>query len=219
MELTALVTERTTAATDGLLALVAWLGAGYLQWTTPRSYTRGIWQAALVMFGLAAALGAVAHGFALAVGLRAALWQPLYLLLGGAVALFVVGSVGHWRGPAAARHVLPAMLLVVGVFYLATRLAGGNFLVFVIFEAGALLFALGVYTRLAAVGRPGASRIALALGISLVAGGLQALEGVSATLIWEFDHNGLYHLVQLVGLIVLLLGLRPALRLHALSAA
>jgi hypothetical protein len=43
--------------------------------------------------------------------------------------------------------------------------------------------------------------------ISLVAGGLQARKSIVFTLIWKFDHNGIYHIVQAVGLLFLITGL------------
>jgi hypothetical protein len=207
-------TERTTAATDLVLALVAWSGRRYLRRRTPASERRRAWLTALGCFGLAAALGAVTHGMVMPEGLRDVLWQPLYLLLGAAVALFVVGAVGDWRGSAAARRVQPAMLAAAVLFYLGTLLAGGEFLVFVVFEVAALGFATVLYLWLAVARRVrGAGIVAAALALSLAAGAVQASPALSARLVWEFDHNGLYHLIQLVGLLLLVLGLRATLQL------
>ena len=47
----------------------------------------------------------------------------------------------------------------------------------------------------------------LALAVSLAAGAVQAANGVMVTLVWPFDHNGLFHLVQLVGVVLLIRGL------------
>jgi uncharacterized protein DUF6962 len=72
--------ERTTAATDALLALAA--------------------------LAAASALGAIIHGLAMSDGLRDLLWQPLYLLLGVTMSLFVVGAVGArllWGHPSRGR--------------------------------------------------------------------------------------------------------------------
>jgi hypothetical protein len=212
MELIASSTERTTAATDLLLAVAALAGAGLLRRGQPSSLARRIWVAALAAAGLASLLGAVTHGLVLSDGLRALLWQPLYLLLGAAVACFVAGAVGDAWGPERARRVLPPMLLLALGFYVATRLAGGNFLVFVIFQAGGLLAALVLYLLLARRRRPGATLVAAALAASLAAGAIQADTSLAARLVWEFDHNGLYHLAQLGGLALLLAGLTRTLR-------
>lgn len=212
MELIDSATERTTAATDLLLAVAAFLGAVMLHRAEPLTLARRIWSIALASAGLASLLGAVTHGLVMSSGLREALWQPLYLLLGLAVACFVAGAIGDAAGPRGARLVLGPMLLLALGFYLATRLSGGKFLVFVLFQAAGLLTALATYLVLARRGRAGAGLVAAALAVSLAAGAVQANDSLSATLIWEFDHNGLYHLAQLAGLGLLVVGLKRTLR-------
>ena len=104
------------------------------------------------------------------------------------------------------------MLACALVFYGITRLTGGDFLAFVVFEAAALLLLAG---RLPAArggqGRPGAAAMAAALAVSLAAGAVQAADVGTVRLLWDFDHNGLFHLVQLVGLALLVAGLRRLL--------
>jgi hypothetical protein len=207
VELIASPTERTTAVTDLVLALAAMAAVVALGRRAAPSFARSVWQAALVAAAAGAALGAIAHGLVLRPHTRELLWQPLFLLLGVTVSLFVVGAVASWRGGAAAGRLLPAMLVLALLFYLATRLTGGDFLVFVLFQAGTLLFALFVYLRLGARGTRGAGLVAAGLGVTLAAGAVQAIEGLHVTLVWPFDHNGLYHLVQLVGLAFLTRGL------------
>jgi hypothetical protein len=214
-------TERTTAATDAALGLLSLAGALYLTRVVPPSFARRIWQAALMALFLASALGAIAHGLVMGDTLREALWQPLYLLLGITMALFVVGAMDAWRGEMSARRLLLPLLGLALVFYGATRAARGDFLVFVVFEAAALIFSLVVYLRLAYLGtRRGAGLMALALAVSLLAGMVQASGPISVRLVWAFDHNGLFHLLQLLGVTLLLLGLRrllsaPILEPHA----
>jgi hypothetical protein len=128
------------------------------------------------------------------------------------MALFVVGAVRDWRGDRAGRRLLPPMLVVALAFYGVTRATGGDFLAFVLFEAAALGFALGVYAWLAAwQRRPGAAAMAAALAVSLAAGAVQAADLGTIRLLWDFDHNGLFHLVQLAGLALLAAGLRRTL--------
>jgi uncharacterized protein DUF6962 len=220
IEIVASPTERTTAATDAALALLALAGAAYLARAVPPSYARRIWQAALLALSLASTLGAIAHGIIMSEARRETLWQPLYLLLGVTMALFVVGAVDAWRGPAAARRLLLPMLGLALVFYGVTRAAQGDFLVFVLFEAAALIFSLVVYLRLAYLRtRRGAGLMALALAVSLVAGAVQASGPMSVRLVWAFDHNGIFHLLQLVGVSLLLLGLRRLLAAPGLRSS
>jgi hypothetical protein len=202
-------TERTTAATDAALGLLAMGGALHLARAVPPSFPRRIWQAALLGLSFASVLGAIAHGLVMSDDLREALWQPLYLLLGITMALFVVGAADAWRGERTARRLLLPLLGLALVFYGVTRAAGGDFLVFVLFEAAALIFSLVVYLRLTYLRkRRGAGLVALALAVSLVAGVVQASGPISVRLVWAFDHNGLFHLLQLLGVTLLLLGLR-----------
>jgi hypothetical protein len=210
LQLTPVEAELTTAATDALLTVVVVLGIAWLCRAVPSSFRRTLWVWGLSLFALAGALGAFVHGFDLGPGAKQLLWQPLYLTLGSALALFSAGAIGDWRGDAAARRSLPPLLALVAAFYLLTRLSGGKFLVFVIFEALALLFALVVYARLASQHRRGAGLVLTGLLLSLAGGALQA-SSLSLHFIWEFNHNGLYHLVQLVGVLFLLAGLRGTL--------
>ena len=202
--------ELTTAATDALLTVVVIAGIAWLCRVAPPSPRRTLWVRGLALFAVAGALGAFVHGFDLDPGRRALLWQPLYLTLGSALAFFSAGAIGDWRGDAPARRALPFLLALAFGFYLLTRLSGGRFLVFVIFEAAALFFALAVYARLAFQGKGGASLVVMGLVLSL-AGGLLQASSLSVRAIWEFNHNGLYHLVQLVGVVFLVAGLRGTL--------
>jgi len=209
-QITGVEAELTTAVTDALLTVAVVVGIAWLRRATPVSPRRRIWVCGLSLFALAGALGAFVHGFDLAPGTRELLWQPLYLTLGSALACFSAGAIGDWRGDAAARRSLPPLLAIVVAFYLLTRLSGGKFLVFVIFEALALFFALAVYARLAFQHKRGAGLVLTGLVLSLAGGALQA-STLSAHVIWEFNHNGLYHLVQLAGVVFLLAGLRGTL--------
>jgi hypothetical protein len=208
VELAAQATERTTAATDAILTVASLLVLQRLRRVAPHSFQRAVWLGAVGCLAVASALAAAAHGLTLAAPVRQWLWQPLWLTLGAMIALFVVGAIGDWRGEPSARRALGPMLAAAVAFYLVTRLTGGNFLAFVIYEAAGLLFALTVYLALA-IGRraPGAAAMAAALAVSLAAGAVQAGTWRAELFGWPFDHNGLFHLMQLVGLPLLVIGL------------
>ena len=86
-----------------------------------------------------------------------------------------------------------------------------------IYASLALFFALsGGYIWLAFKGRLGGSWIMiLGIFITIIAGVIQASKTLSFTLIWSFDHNGVYHLIQMVGIVLLVAGLRKALTSNA----
>jgi hypothetical protein len=199
-----------TAGTDAVLAAASAAGIVYLLRSTPASSLQAWWLVALTGWGLSALLGVATHGLALEPRVEGLLWQPLYIGLGVAQALLVVAAVGAWRGATRARKLLIPMLVAAAAFYWATRRSEGNFLVFVVYSTGTTLFALGVHAALARKDLPGSAGVAAGLGVSLAAGVLQA-SSLSVHLVWEFDHNGLFHLAQLAGLGILIPSLRRLL--------
>jgi hypothetical protein len=166
------------------------------------------------VFGLLTAasfLGAMAHGLDLSPTLRNLLWQPLYLALGIDVSLFVLGGVFDWRGERAARRLLVGAIAAGVVFYCLTRVLDGAFLVFVAYEGVAMVAAMAIYVAVAVRRRlPGAWIIAVAIGLNIAAAALQA-STIRFTAIWPFDHNGIFHLAQIVALLPLGYGLHASL--------
>jgi hypothetical protein len=202
-------TERTTAATDVALGLLA-LGCCLFVLRAGRRepWKARVWGGAFALLSVAAFLGALAHGLKLPPRTNAWLWRPLNLALGLTVGLFVVGVIYDLRSKTAARRILAPMLAVGVGFFVLTQLASGTFLVFVLFQAVAMLFALGAYGWLAVKRRlAGAWWMAGGVLVTLLAGAIQATGAVSLTLVWPFDHNGVYHFVQMVGLLLLTVGL------------
>lgn len=208
-------TERTTAATDALLALLCAGCVLYLhRFRTQDAWKVRIWTWAFALLGVAGLLGAAVHGFVLGDSVRPLLWGPLYLCLGLAVALFGTGAIHDAAGERAARDTLPVLAAIALGFFALTRLAGGGFLLFVLYEAVVMLLALAAYAWLAATNRlPGAAWMAGGILLTLLAATLQATRVTPRLeLIWIFDHNGLFHLVQMPALILLTHGLGTAVR-------
>lgn len=207
--LTASATELTTAGSDALLGVVCVV----LLWRlldVPPGWQRSIWIGVLALMAAASFLGAVAHGLVLTDRVRAALWQPLYLSLGLTIALFVVAAVCDWKGVTVARSVLPWMLIIGVAFYGVTLLLQGAFRVFIAYEAVAMIAALAIYGMLWSQGVPGAGLIAAGIGVSIVAAVVQATPA-RLTLGVPFDHNGLFHLIQIAGILLLSSGVRARL--------
>ena len=212
MELIDIPTEQTTAVTDLVLATVAAAGIVLLRRPGGDPWKARLWVTAFAGFAIASLLGAIAHGLKLKPATTDLLWRLLNLTLGLTVALFLVAAVyDHW-GQQVARRVLPLLLAVGLGFFLTTQLRPGSFRVFVLYEALALLLALLLYVRLALVRRmPGAGAMIGGILLSLLAAAVQTRGTVAFTLIWPFDHNGVFHLIQLLGLVALLWGLRSSL--------
>jgi len=208
-------TEQTTAATDVLLAILAFIVAIKV-YRTGRAVdlkkTR-IWVWAFGLLSFAAAVGAVAHGFQMSKLTNFILWQPLNLALGVAIGLFVAGVVYDFMNFTIPRTLIPALLVVATVFYTITVMIPDAFIVFIIYEAIAMLFSFVIYTLLASRKKVnGAGLMAMGILVTIIAAGIQAVEAVKITLIWEFDHNGIFHIVQMIGILILLRGLQAEFR-------
>lgn len=218
MELIDIPTEQTTAATDLVLAVLAAACAVHLYRVgRPDVFRRNLWSWVFGLLAVSAAIGAVAHGFKMSAELNNLLWQPLNLLLGLTAALFSVGAVYDMWGRRVAQRLLPVMMAVGVLFYgvtvvLPDSVPSDEFLVFVVYETAVMLFALGTYCVLAIRGRlDGAGLIAAGILISIVAAAVQAIGTLHFTVIWEFNRNGIFHLIQMPAILVLTAGLRAAM--------
>jgi len=137
--------EKTTALTDLVLALVAFGGIVFLRslfLNSSELWKISIWSAAIGSIGLAAALGAVAHGLILSRAFHQRSWLVLNLALSLAVSLFVVGVVYDLWGFEVSHTTLPILLIGSLGFYLTTLIYPGIFFLFIVYEGVALVFAL-----------------------------------------------------------------------------
>jgi hypothetical protein len=206
-----ILTEVTTGATDAVLGVIAIASPMMLAGArSAQPFKTHLWLAVFGLLVIASVLGAITHGLDLDEQLRNLLWQPLYLSLGLMLGLIAVAAVTDGWGVPAGRKMLPVAMGVGLLFYGVTVIADGIFLVFVVYEAVALLFALGVYLRLARAKIRGASMLASGIAITLVAAVLQQTD-VSIAFIWPFDHNGVFHLVQMPGLLLMAVGVQRRL--------
>jgi hypothetical protein len=157
-------------------------------------------------------LGAIAHGLDLSESTRDLLWQPLYLCLGLVVALFTVAAIRDRFGEPAARRALPWMIVIGFAFFAITRVGSGTFLVFIAYEAAAMLAALLLYLDAAIRPRvPGAALMTLGVALNLFAAAVQQSSVSMEFLGLPLDHNGVFHLMQLVAIVVLTLGVLKGL--------
>ena len=144
------------------------------------------------------------------------LWQPLNLSLGIAIGLFVAGVVYDYRNFSLPNVLIPVLLVCAVIFFTVTVILPNAFIVFIVYEAIAMLFSFVVYTILAKRKKiQGAGLMAAGILVTIIAAGIQAVETIKITFIWEFDHNGIFHIVQMIGLIILLKGLQTEFRSRA----
>ena len=216
MMMTLSPTELTTSATDAALAIECVMMVVYL-WRAPTGdrWRPGLWCWVFGLTAFSSLLGAVAHGFEIPNSALAALWKPLHLSLGVLVPLFLVGAIYDWRGRVVAGRLVLWSIAVGAAFFGLTEFFREPLIVFVLYEATAMVSALAIYSLLAAAHRlKGAGVVSMAILLNLAAAGAQASD-ISVRIVFPFDHNGISHLVQLVGVGTLGLGLRRGMQLNA----
>lgn len=214
MQITSIAVDQTTAITDLLLALVVFYFTFRLRGAqTPRRWKQSIWTWTFAILGTSAALGTIAHGLVLSQGASNIVWHAIYFTLGVGVALFVVGVMCDLHSEVASRRSLPWLVIVGLGFYLLTVTMPQGFILFIYYQAVALGGSLLAYVYLMARKAPGAGWMALGLAISIVGAAIEGTYAFTFSLmIWEFDHNSVYHVLQGLGFACLTLGLRRSLQ-------
>jgi hypothetical protein len=105
------------------------------------------------------------------------------------------------------------------VFYGLTVLLDSGFIVFVVYEATAMAGVLVIYSYLTLTHQlKGAVFMVVAVIVNLAGAGVQA-SNVSLFVFVPFDHNGLFHLIQMVALAVLAVGLSIGMPSQTVEAA
>lgn len=193
------IAEPATTITDLVLAA---LGIGFgvrlLARTPSLTAPRGLWGAGLLATALAALAGAAYHGLApgLTVDTRASLWLLTYVALGLADVLLTAGLARSLMA-SGAHGTLLAVLLLRYALYVSALVSRRDFGTVVVEFAGTLvlLAALGVW--LAARGEAAGRLVLAGVAVSFVGGLVQKAKIAPHP---EFNHNDLFHCVQMVGL-------------------
>ena len=183
-----------------------------LQFRDITNYKASIWRWAFGLLAFASLLGVIAHGLNISEFAREQIWKPLNLSLGLVLSFFVVGAVCDMWGEEMARKLLPFMIVLGFIFFGVTILIPDTFLTFIAFEAVAMFFALGAYAVLSLRGTsPGTNWMALGVMITIIAAVVQALGKSGNSILWYFDNNGVFHLIQMIGVWLLMVGLKKSL--------
>lgn len=189
-----LLAEPMTVATDWLLAGVVGCWALSL-WRRPQASARW-WAAAFAASALAALVGGAAHGFApyLSPLGKQLIWKTTVLSVGVASFCMLVGagrvslSAQNWR------WLLAAALVKFGGYTI--WMLGHDAFIYVIYDYGSamlLVLAMQLYRQLR-WGDPAARWV---IGGILVAFAGAAVQASKLQLHPHFNHNDLYHLIQI----------------------
>ena len=202
-------TEMTTAITDVILAAQS-AAAIYVirRKTVTRPMWTQVWAWVFALLSIASLIGAAAHGLEMAASIESAIWSPAYLALGLTMALFVIAaitmSVGHEKSR---RFLLPAVM-VASAFFTITQIWSDSFLLFVIYECIAMAMSLTLYTMCFWQRKAKESGyLATGVLVGILAAVIDTQKTLHLTLIWEFNNHGVFHLVQMISLLLLTIGL------------
>ena len=197
-----------TLLTDYLLGGVCFVLALRL-WGQGSEGALRAWAAGFAACGAAALLGGTYHGFLPRLpGLWAsALWEATMLSVGVAALAATVGTARSQLPPRWRRVVLAVACLQL-IAYTAFVLRTDAFLAAIIDYSLAFGFVLAVYGRAAARnGDAGARWVVAGVLVSFLAGAVQAA-GLAPHP--QFNHNDLYHSIQIAGMWLLYKGVSSA---------
>jgi hypothetical protein len=202
-------TEQTTAATDLIIAVLAVVAAIYLRKQGPTAFRGRLWRGVFWLLACAGLLGAIGHGLTLDEHVYNGVWLFAYLTLALLVAAFLVATLRDLVGDSMARRAFPLFPVIALAFFGYAMLDPGNFMPFILYESAAMALSLAGFAWITIRGDlPGAAWITAAIAVNIVAAAIQAQGSLGFTLIWTFDHNGVFHLVQMLGIGLLVRGLR-----------
>jgi len=203
-------TEQTTAVTDLILAVQSIVCIYVVRRTSDNQrFAMTLWTWVFALLCIASSIGTFVHGFELTQGFMRILWCPLYFALGLLVALVALAAVAHFGHENFSRRLLPASIGFAFVFFIVTQLWSDSFLLFVAYEAVMMMCALALYVACLWVPNRQRGSGALALGVflTLLAAAVDTQSTLRMQFIWAFDNHGIFHLIQMLGLLIISIGL------------
>lgn len=194
-----------TAVTNFILACEVFLIAGLLL-GRPKAIgsAAGVWGLTLACLGLSALLGGIDHGFVEPFGQtpsRIALERANWAVLGLTTLGVFVTTARQFFSPAVQRVIFAIAGLQLAL-YLALIAFVGNFLVVIVNYAPVMLLLL-VFSVIGLKDGRGSRPMIAGVALLFAASGVQA-SGFDA--FSPVDHNGLYHLIAMAGVVALYFG-------------
>lgn len=160
------------------------------------------WAVAMVLLGLAALIGGVDHGFVEPAGLDRVPIQRVTWLVLGAMTLCVVFTIASQFFTGRASRVIRTAGILQFLLFTAVVLVADSY-VFVIANYVPVMMWLLVMNMLRLRQRSGSWQFIAGTLTLFVASAVQALRIDGLT---PLDHNGLYHVISMPGVLLLFLG-------------
>ena len=192
--------EPTTAVTDYVLAALSGIFAWSLARKRDGQRARTLWATAFAALALTALIGGTYHGFGIA-----ALW-PATVTVAGVTAFAMVAGSAMATTTGRVRAAIIGIAALKLVAYLAWTSGRDDFAAVIVDSGLALLAVAALHGSSALMGRDAGTRAMLtAVALSLAGAGVQA-SGLS--LHRYFNHNDLFHVVQLTATVAFHRGAR-----------
>jgi hypothetical protein len=192
-----MISEPMTLATDYLLALVTG-GAGVLALRLAgRQRSRRSWAVAFLALALGAALGGTYHGFGIE-----ALWRPTTMSVGVAAAAMLAGSAFATTSGRLRTVLLGLAAAKLALFW--AQVWRDDRFIWVVADTGIAFVLVGLLHAIR-WREPGSPPVVAGVVLSITAGLVQA-SGLDPHP--YFNHNDLYHLIQVVAIVAYYRGVR-----------
>ncbi len=201
--------EQTTAVTDLFLALQS-VGVIVMLRRVPvrKPMWTDVWTLFFGLLAIASVLGAVSHGIHLHDSMQNVIWGTVYLALGLVMALFAIAAVAMTWNHDLARRCVPYFIAIAFIFFAITQLWSDSFLLFVVYEAITMVAALSLYAACYWFRREqGAGFLSAGILAGIAAAIVDSQSSLQMTWIWTFNNHGLFHLVQMLSLLLIAIGI------------
>lgn len=200
------ILEPTTMVTDYLLGGLAAV-LGLRLWRAARAggeVTVRLWGASFLTTAAAAFVGGTSHGFAAMLGSTAqvVLWKLTVWSI-GLTAFLLLAAAAHAALAGTARRVVVGLAVLQMVVFLAWMITHDAFVWVVAEYLPAVLVALALQVRLCFRHRPGTGWLTAGLLTTLAGAAVQAS---GFALHPSFNHNDLYHVIQMAATVMLYRG-------------
>ncbi len=202
-------TEQTTAVTDLILAAQTMICLLLVRRTAENpGFSLSLWSWVFGLLFFASLLGTIVHGFELSPETMRTLWRPIYFALGLLVALVALAAISHVWQENIGRRLLPAGIGIAFTFFAVTQILNVSFLLFVAYEAIMMMFALVLYVRClwCPVRQRGSGFLAAGVFLTLIAAAVDTQSTWRLQFVWAFDNHGIFHLIQMLGLLIISIG-------------
>ncbi|WP_152453635.1 hypothetical protein [Microbulbifer sp. THAF38] len=205
-------TEQVSSITDLILAVSALLIFIYfIRSDFQPDWKRNVWLCFYALLFAGALLAAFIHGVETSQYLRIGLWYILFIFLGLFLTTFTLAVINDLLGECYSKKAFPYILLAGFLFFVLAVLKTNGFLMFVAYQALIMVPVIIGYAWLGWTDRlPGAWYMVLGGIFSFTAVIFQVRTAVEFTFIWTFNHNGIYHMVQTVGVLFFFIGVKKS---------